>query len=72
MNLSQVLAADDPVTCATYFKENDLLYNDGWKRFRHLAKRDKHDLPIWKVRVSPTLGAKPTHLPFSLWGQENH
>ena len=39
-----VLTANDPVTCATYFKENDLLHNDGWKRFRHLAKRDKHDL----------------------------
>ena len=28
-----VLAADDPVTCATYAKENDLLHTDGWKRF---------------------------------------
>ena len=36
-----VLAADDPVTCATYAKENDLLPIDGWKRFRNLAKRDK-------------------------------
>ena len=26
-----VLAADDPVTCATYAKENDLLHIDGWK-----------------------------------------
>ena len=39
-----VLAEDDPVTCATYFKENDFLHNDGWKMFRHIAKRDKHDL----------------------------
>ena len=36
-----VLTADDPVTCATYAKENDLLHIDGWKRFRNLAKRDK-------------------------------
>ena len=36
-----VLAADDPITCATYAKENDLLHIDGWKRFRNLAKRDK-------------------------------
>ena len=36
-----VLAADDPVTCATYAKEKDLLHVDGWKRFRNLAKRDK-------------------------------
>ena len=36
-----VLAADDPVTCATYAKENDLLHVDDWKRFMNLAKRDK-------------------------------
>ena len=35
-----VLAADDPVSCAMYAK-NDLLHIDGWKRFRNLAKRDK-------------------------------
>ena len=36
-----ILAADDPVTCAIYAKENDLLHIEGWKRFRNLAKRDK-------------------------------
>ena len=36
-----VMAADDPVTCAMYAKENDLLCIDGWKSFRNLAKRDK-------------------------------
>ena len=36
-----ILAADDPVTCATYAKENDLLHIEGWKRFRNLAERDK-------------------------------
>ena len=36
-----ILPADDPVTCATYAKENDLLHIEGWKRFRNLAKRDK-------------------------------
>ena len=36
-----VLAVDDPVTCATYAKENDLLHIYGWKRLRNLAKRDK-------------------------------
>ena len=36
-----VLAADDPVTCATYAKENDLPHIGDWKRFRNLAKRDK-------------------------------
>ena len=36
-----VLAADDPVTFATYAKDNDLLHIDGWKGFRNLAKRGK-------------------------------
>ena len=36
-----VLVADEPLTCAMYAKENDLLHIDGWKRFRNLAKRDK-------------------------------
>ena len=36
-----ILAADDPVICAIYAKENDLLHIEGWKRFRNLAKRDK-------------------------------
>ena len=35
-----VLAADDPVTCTMYDKENDLLHIDGWKRFRNLVKRN--------------------------------
>ena len=36
-----VLAADDPIICTTYAKENDILHIDGWKRFRNLAKNDK-------------------------------
>ena len=39
-----VLAADDPVTCASYAKKNDLSHIDGWERFKNLAKMDKHDL----------------------------
>ena len=35
------IAADDPVTCAAYAKENDLLAMEGWHRFRNLAKKDK-------------------------------
>ena len=35
------LAADDPVTCVTYAKENDLLHIEGWKRSIILAKRTK-------------------------------
>ena len=36
-----VLAVDDPVRCATYVKEKDLLHVDGWEKLRNLAKRDK-------------------------------
>jgi hypothetical protein len=35
------IAADDPVTCAEYAKENNLLDTDGWKQFRRLAKNEK-------------------------------
>jgi len=35
------IAADDPVTCAIYAKENGLLELPGWKQFRHIAKRHK-------------------------------
>ena len=37
-----ILAADDPVTCATYAKENDLLHIEGWKRFRNLSKKGQN------------------------------
>ncbi|KAL7580569.1 hypothetical protein ACA910_003691 [Epithemia clementina (nom. ined.)] len=36
-----VIAADDPVTCAVYAKKHNLLDEPGWKRFKHLAKRQK-------------------------------
>ena len=36
-----VIAADDPVTCAIYARDNGLLDLDGWKRFKRLAKRQK-------------------------------
>ena len=36
-----IIAADDPVTCAAYAKENDLLALEGWCRFRSLSKKDK-------------------------------
>ena len=36
-----VIAADDPITCAAYAKEKKLYNLDGWKRFRHLIKKEK-------------------------------
>ena len=35
-----MIAADDPVTCAAYTKQHDLLAVEGWHRFRNLAKKD--------------------------------
>jgi hypothetical protein len=36
-----IIGADDPATCAKYAKENGLLEQEGWKRFRRLAKGTK-------------------------------
>ena len=36
-----VIAADDPITCAAYAREKNLYNLDGWKRFRHLIKKQK-------------------------------
>ena len=35
-----VIAADDPITCAAYAKEKNLYNLDGWKRFRHIIKKE--------------------------------
>lgn len=36
-----LIAADDPVPCAIYAKENNLLEDPGWKKFKRLANRQK-------------------------------
>ena len=36
-----VIAADDPVTCAVYAKKNNLLETPGWKQFKRIARRHK-------------------------------
>ena len=36
-----VFAVDDPVACAIYARDNNLLDKPGWKRFRHIAKNQK-------------------------------
>jgi predicted NAD-dependent protein-ADP-ribosyltransferase YbiA (DUF1768 family) len=37
----KIIAADDPVSCSIYARENGLLDKSGWKRFKHIAKREK-------------------------------
>ena len=36
-----IIAADDPVTCAIYAKQHNLLELDGWKRFKDIGKGQK-------------------------------
>ena len=36
-----LIPADDPIACAEYAKKHDLLYFDGWKRLKHIAKNQK-------------------------------
>ena len=36
-----IIANDNPVTCEVYTRENDLLDMPGWKRFKHITKKEK-------------------------------
>ena len=36
-----IIGADDPVTCAIYARDHNLLELDGWKRFKGIAKREQ-------------------------------
>lgn len=36
-----IFAADDPVTCVIYARDNDLLDKDRWQRFKGISKRQK-------------------------------
>jgi hypothetical protein len=35
-----IIAKDDPVTCAIYARENNLLELEGWRRFKDIARRE--------------------------------
>ena len=37
----QIAAAEDPVVCAVYARDNGLLDTPGWKQFKRLANREK-------------------------------
>ena len=36
-----IIARDDPVACAAYAKEHNLLHLPEWKKFKHIAKHQK-------------------------------
>ena len=40
------IAADDPVTCAIYAKDNGLLEEDGWRQLKKLAHHQKKVIRI--------------------------
>ena len=54
-----IIAKNDPVTCAIYARDNDLLELDGWKRFRGIAKREQkfkrmvHQAKLQSYRMTP-------------------
>ena len=55
-----VIAQDDPVTCAAYAKEHNLLHLSEWNRLKHIAKHQKtltraiNQTKIKQVRTSAT------------------
>ena len=55
-----IIGKSDPVTCAIYGKEHDLLEQDGWKCFARLARRQKkllrlaHQAKLQSFRCRPT------------------
>ncbi|WP_371068099.1 hypothetical protein, partial [Salmonella enterica] len=36
-----IMIKDDPAGCAKYGKENDMLEEEGWKKLKRIAKREK-------------------------------
>jgi hypothetical protein len=54
-----VIAKVNPVTCAIYAKENDLLDTDGWKQFQSFLSI-KRKSPVWSTK--PNLGHTTVHL----------
>jgi hypothetical protein len=57
-----VIAANNPVTCAVYAREHDLLDVEGWKRFRNLAKREKHFLRLIKQAKRMSYRQSPKYM----------
>ena len=55
-----IISQDDPVTCAAYAKEHNLLHLPEWNKLKHIAKHQKtltraiHQSKIRQVRISAT------------------
>ena len=54
-----IIAADDPVTCVIYARDNDLLHLDGWKCFKSIANWEKQftymvkQAKLWSYHTAP-------------------
>jgi hypothetical protein len=46
----KLMDVDDPVSYAIYARANDFLDKPGWKRFKHIAKREKK-FNAWSIRL---------------------
>ena len=47
-----LIAKDDPITCAIYAKNNNLLQQTGWKRFKRILSREREfNCMINKVKI---------------------
>ena len=57
-----VIAADDPVSCAIYAKENNLLEEEGWRRFKRLAKRQKKLIRLLNQAKLHSFRTKPIYM----------
>jgi hypothetical protein len=56
----RLIAADNPVMCAIYARDNNLLDLPGWKRFKGLAKRQrKHELLVAKAKLQSSQQRAP-------------
>ena len=66
-----IIAADDPVSCAIYAKENNLLEKEGWKRFKRLAKYQKKLVRLVNQAKLKSFQTKPVYM-FGYLVPRNH
>jgi hypothetical protein len=59
-----LIASDDPVTCAQYAKQHGLLDTEGWKRFRRIAS----DFPKVERLINQAKTSTYKHEPFWKFG----
>jgi len=66
-----IIGRSDPVTCAIYAKDNNLLSLDGWKRFRKLARRQKKLLRLVNQAKLQSFRTRPVYK-FGVQVPRNH